>query len=119
MFPPAATGSGASLADTVRTGDEVTVVVIAAPFTAAVSLLSTLQVPLVMRVPLASGLATRTTIWTEPEAPAARAPGDQVTVLPARAPPPVAETNVVLAGTTSVTTTPEALAVPVFENASV
>ena len=68
-----------------------------------------------MEVPLARGLATRTTIWTEPEAPAARLPTDQVTTPEARVPPAVAETKVVLAGTVSVITTPVALALPVLE----
>src|SRR5438093_13125415 len=69
-----------------------------------------------MEVPLARGLATRTTIWTEPEAPAARLPGDQVTTPEARVPPAVAETKVVLAGTVSVRTTPVALALPVLRS---
>src|SRR2546428_6943482 len=68
-----------------------------------------------MEVPLARGLATRTTIWTEPEAPAARLPGDQVTTPLARVPPGVAETKVVLAGTVSVRTTSVGWAWPVFD----
>src|SRR2546428_630360 len=58
-----------------------------------------------MEVPLARGLLTRTTIWTEPEAAAARLPTDQVTTPEAKTPPAVAETKVVLAGTVSVRTT--------------
>src|SRR2546428_362032 len=54
-----------------------------------------------MVVPVARGLATRTTIWTEPVAPAARLPTDQVTTPEARVPAGVAETKVVLAGTES------------------
>src|SRR5262245_44023534 len=61
----------------------------------------------------------RTTIWTEPLAPAARLPGDQVTTPPESVPPPVAETKVVLAGTVSVTTAPVALALPVLDRESV
>src|SRR3989442_15777284 len=68
-----------------------------------------------MEVPLARGLATRTTIWTEPEAPAARLPGDQVTTPEARVPPAVAETKGVLAGTVSVRTTPEVGRAPGWE----
>src|SRR5437867_3438883 len=66
-----------------------------------------------MEVPLARGLATRTTIWTEPVAPAARLPGDEVWTSEVRVPAAVAETKVVLAGTVSVRTTPVALALPV------
>src|SRR3989449_7294895 len=69
-----------------------------------------------MEVPLARGLATRTTNWTEPVAPAARLPGDQVTTPLASVPPAVAETKVVLAGTVSVRTTPVALALPVLRS---
>src|SRR6266702_8283735 len=106
MVPPATTGSGASVADTVRTGAEVTVVVMALPLAGAVSTESMLYVPSVMTVPFASGLATRTTSCTEPEAPAASEPIDQVTTEPDRVPPAVALTNVVLAGTVSLITTP-------------
>ena len=98
----------------VRIGLEVTVVVIAAPLTAAVSLLSMLQAPLVIVVPFTSGLATRTTICTDPDAAAFSVPGLKVTTLPDSVPPPVAYTNVVLAGSVSVITTPVALAVPLF-----
>src|SRR5689334_23285432 len=72
-----------------------------------------------MTVPLVSGLATRTTIWTEPEAPAARLPMDQVTVPPESAPETVAETKVVLVGTVSAMTTPVAPLLPLFEYVSV
>src|SRR3989442_1002001 len=72
-----------------------------------------------MEVPLARGLATRTTIWTEPEAPAARLPGDQVTTPEARVPPAEAETKVVLAGTVSVRTMPGALALTALTSESV
>src|SRR5438093_310921 len=98
MVPPAATGSGASVADTARTGAEVTVVVMALPLTGAVSVESMLYVPSVMTVPFASGLAARTTSCTELEAPAASEPIDQVTMPAESAPPPVADTNVVLTG---------------------
>jgi hypothetical protein len=72
------------------------------------------QAPLVMMVPLASGLATRTTSCKVPDAPAARVPTFQVTTDPDSVPPPVAETKVVFAGRVSVTTTPVALPVPVL-----
>src|SRR5262245_52263859 len=114
MLPPAAMGSGESVADTPSAGAEFTVGVVAAPLTAWVSLLSRLYEPWVMTVPFASGLATRTIICTEPEAPAARLPRDHVTVEPDREPEAVAETNVVLAGTESERITPEASAFPVF-----
>src|SRR3989442_1050653 len=104
MFDPAFTGSGASAFEMVRTGRDDTVVVIAVPETGVVSLLPILRVELVITVPFASGLATCTTSCTEPEPPAATAPMFQVTTPAARAPPAVAETNVVFAGTVSVIT---------------
>src|SRR5258706_399614 len=58
-----------------------------------------------MTVPFASGLLTRTTSWTDPEPPAASAPIDQLTTPPDCVPPPVADTNVVLTGTVSDSTT--------------
>src|SRR5438093_1161564 len=61
-----------------------------------------------MTVPFASGLATRTTSCTEREPPAASDPIDQVTIPAKSDPPPVADTNVVLAGTVSERTTPVA-----------
>ena len=67
-----------------------------------------------MTVPLVSGLATLTTSCTEPEPPAARAPIDQVTTPPDSAPPPVADMNVVFAGTVSDSTTSVAPEFPVF-----
>src|SRR6267378_2440253 len=115
MLAPAATGSGASVFEMLSTGAEVTVVVIEAPATGRVSLLSMLYVPLVMTVPLARGEVTCTTSCTEPDAPTARAPMFQVTTPPASVPPPVADTNVVFAGTVSAITTPVALAFPLFE----
>src|SRR2546428_423365 len=115
MFDPAFTGSGASLFERVRTGRDDTVVVIAVPATGAVSLLSMLNVALVITVPFASGLATCTTSCAVPEPPPATAPTFQVTTPPARVPPAVADTNEVFAGTVSAITTPVAAAVPVFE----
>ena len=112
---PAATGSGASIADTVRTGAEVTVVVMAAPLTDAVSLQAMPYDPFVMTVPFASGVATRTTSWTDPEAPAASEPIDQVTTPTESVPLFVADTNVVFAGTVSERITPVAPVLPVFE----
>src|SRR5262245_15040600 len=119
MFAPGATGSGASPTDRVSAGDDVTVVVTAAPATAAVSAQSIEALPFVMIVPLASGLATRTTIWTEPLAPAATLPIVQVTVLPERVPPAVADTKVVFAGSASVSTTTVAPPWPPLVYASV
>src|SRR5712692_8569281 len=119
MLLPALTGSGESVFDRVRTGDDDTVVMIAVPATGAVSLLSMLKVALVITVPFASGLATCTTSCTDPEAPAFTAPMFQVTTPPATEPPAVADTNEVFAGTVSVITTPLALALPLFEYDSV
>src|SRR6267143_1251195 len=116
---PATAGSGASVLLMFRIGSEVTVVVTAAPLVGAVSLLSMLYVPLVMIVPFGSGLATCTTSCTDPDPPAASAPRFQVTTPAASVPPPVADTNVVFAGTVSAITTPVALALPVFEYDSV
>src|SRR6266704_3493794 len=109
MVPPAATGSGASAADTARTGAEVTVVVMAAPLTGDVSAASMLSVPLVR------GVLTWTVSVTDPEAPAASEPIDQVTTPAASEPPPVADTKVVLAGTASLITTTVAPAFPGLE----
>src|SRR5437899_10782861 len=61
-----------------------------------------------MMVPFASGVSTRTTNRTEPSPPAASARIDQVTTPAESAPPPVADTNVVLTGTVSESTTPVA-----------
>src|SRR5437773_2244854 len=102
MLPPAATGSGASLFERVRIGEEDTVVVIAVPATGAVSLLSMLNVALVITVPFARGLATCTTSCTDADPPALRAPLSHVTTPPARVPPPVADTKLLFPGTVSV-----------------
>src|SRR5467141_3396977 len=96
---PATAGSGASLFAMFSMGSDVTVVVMAAPAAGAVSLLSMLYEPLVITVPFARGLATWTTIWTLPDAQDARFPMFQLTTPDASAPPPVADTNVVLNGT--------------------
>src|SRR5438093_592930 len=98
-----------------RIGAEVTAVVSVERLGAHVSLESFPTRRSSDLVLLGSGLLMRTTIWTEPEAPAARLPGDQVTTPLAREPPAVADTQVVLAGTVSVRTTPVALALPVLE----
>src|SRR5260221_123981 len=98
----------------VSTGLEATVVVAAAAPTGVVCALSMLAVPVVTTVPVASGVATLTTILNQPDAPAARVPMLQVTTAPDGVPPPVAETKVVFAGSVSVTTTPVALPVPVL-----
>src|SRR5437899_2757286 len=116
---PAAAGSGESVLPMLRIGSDVTVVVMAAPDTGAVSLLSMAYDPLVRRVPLGSGLATCTTICIDEDDPALSAPMFQVTTPPAKEPPPVADTKAVLAGTVSVITTPVALALAVFEYDSV
>src|SRR5207249_1828332 len=115
MLLPALIGSGASVFDRVKTGDDDTVVVMAVPAAGVVSLESMLNAPLVMTVPFTSGEVTCTTSCTEPDPPTARAPMFQVTTPAASVPPPVADTNDVLAGIVSVTTTPLAAAVPVFE----
>src|SRR2546426_10885696 len=113
MLLPAVTGSGASVLETFSTGLEVTVVVASGPVCGRISLLSMVQPVLVIAVPLASGLFTRTMSWTDPEPPALTAPMFQVTTPAARVPPAVAETNVVLAGRGARTTTPVALLVAV------
>src|SRR5439155_1274849 len=102
-----------------RVGADVTVVVMTAPATAAVSLLSMAYVELVITVPFARGLVARATSCTEPDDPAFNAPMFQVTTPADRVPPAVAETNVVFAGTVSAITTPLALALPLFEYDSV
>ena len=71
--------------------------------------------PSVMTVPFARGLLTRTTSCTEPEPPAASAPIDQVTTPADNVPPPDADTNVVLTGSVSESTTAVAPEFPVFE----
>src|SRR5438093_222722 len=119
MLLPALTGSGASVFDRVKTGEDETVVVMAAPAAGVVSLESMLNAPLVMTVPFASGEVTCTTSCTEPDPPTARAPMFQVTTPAASVPPPVADTNEVFAGMVSAITTPVALALPVFEYDSV
>src|SRR5882672_2407659 len=119
MWLPAFTVAGTALSDNGRTRIDETVVAIAVPARGAVSLLSMLKVALVITVPFARGLATCTTSCTEPELPAFRAPMFQVTTPAARAPPPVADTKLVLPGTVSVIMTPLALAFPVFEYDSV
>src|SRR2546425_491376 len=112
---PATAGSGASVLEMLRIGSDVTVVVIAAPATGAVSLQSIEYEPLVMSVPLGSGLLTWTVICTVPDAPAPSAPMFQVTTPAASEPPAVADTKVTLAGTVSVMTTPVASSLPVLE----
>ncbi len=72
-----------------------------------------------MVVPFASGLATFTTSWTLPVAPAATVPTFQVTTPPDSVPPPVALTKEVFAGRVSETTAPVASAVPLLVQASV
>src|SRR3989442_15758152 len=80
----------------------------AAPLTGAVSTYSIFKVLLVIPLPLASGVLTRTTSWTDPEAPAASEPIVQVTTPAESEPPPVADTNVMFAGTASDRITPRA-----------
>src|SRR3989442_889698 len=112
---PATAGSGASVLEMLRIGSDVTVVVIAAPATGAVSLLSMAYVPFVITVPLGSGLLARTSSCTEPAARADKNRGSQVPTPAANVPPAVADTNVVFAGIVSVITTPVALALPLSE----
>src|SRR5438445_10656062 len=114
MLLPAFTGLGEAILETPRTGEDVTVVVSLGPVWASDWLLAIVQPLLVMTVPLASGLFTLTTSCTDPEAPAPTAPMFQVTTPPDGAPPAVADTNAVFAGTGSLITTPVAFAVPVF-----
>src|SRR5260221_10659386 len=89
-----------------------TPVVTGAPLRAGVSLQSMLYEPFVMVVPFASGLATRTTICTVPEAAASNAPRLQVTALPERAPPDAADTKIGLAGSVSAITPPVPFPLP-------
>src|SRR2546422_4253490 len=119
MALPAFTGSGASVLEMFSTGAELTVVVTAAPAVGAVSFESIWYEPLVMTVPFASGLFTLTTSCAVEEAPVLSAPMFQVTTPPESEPPPVADTNVVFAGTASQTTTPVAFSFPVFDHDSV
>src|SRR3989338_602595 len=119
MLPPAFTGSGASALEIVSTGAEVTVVVASGPVCGSDSLLSIVHPVLVITVPFASGLFTCTTSCTDPDTPAFTAPRLQVTTPPASVPPPVADTNVVFAGSGSWSTPPAALFVPTFWYASV
>src|SRR5437870_1477887 len=116
MPAPAFAGPGASVFEIARTGDDDTVVVITAPATGAVSLLSMLSVEFVINVPFASGLVTCTTTWTTADAPALTLPMVLLISPADRLPPAVADTKVVFAGTVSAITTPLAFADPVFEN---
>src|SRR3989442_1504751 len=72
-----------------------------------------------MTVPLARGLATCTTSWTDEDDPAFSAPMFRATTPTASIPPAGADTKAVFAGIVSVITTPLALALPVFEYDSV
>src|SRR5258705_535426 len=94
------------------TGLLATEVEIAGPATGLVWALSMLQAPLVMPVPLASGLATRTTTCTDPEPAGARLPSVQRTLPLDSVPPAVADTKVVLAGTAAVIVVALAALVP-------
>src|SRR2546426_294881 len=119
MLPPALTGFGAAVFETLRTGAEATVVVAFGPVCGSDSLLSMVQPVLVITVPFARGELTLTVRVTVPDEPAFTLPTFQVTTPPAREPDAEADTNVVLAGTVSWTITPVAFAVPVFEYDSV
>src|SRR6266705_1813559 len=119
MFAPAAAGSGTSVLEMARSGLEATVVVASGPVCGRISLLSIVQPVLVITVPFASGLFTLTTSCTDPDTPAFTAPRFQVTTPADCVPPPVADTQLVLAGRGSRRTTPVALLVPVFWYASV
>src|SRR5262245_48716552 len=115
MLLPAFTGSGESVLLIVITGALLTVVVIEAPLTGAVWALSMSYVPLVITVPFARGLATWTTSCTLLETPAFTLPMFQVTTPAASVPPPVADTNEVLAGIVSVITTSLPFTLPILE----
>src|SRR6266568_1212126 len=115
MFAPAATGSGASIFEIDRIGVEFTVTVTGAPAVGAVSFESIWKLLLSITVPLASGELTLTTSVAEPAAPAARLPMFQVTTPPAGAPGADADTKLVFAGMASLSTTPVAFSLPVFE----
>src|SRR5712691_9735340 len=115
MSLPAFTGSGASAFEMLSAGAEETVVVTTAPAVGDVSLDVIWYEPFVITVPFASGAFTFTTICTDPDTPVFRAPMFQVTTLPASAPPPVADTNVVFVGRASVIATPVAFSLPEFE----
>jgi len=119
MLLPAATGSGPSVALTVSTGRELTVVKAVAAVAGVVSAESMTAALLVIVVPLASELLTRTVICTEPVTPEARPPTVHVRVPPDSVPPAVADTKVVFAGTASVMTTELAEATPPLAYASV
>src|SRR6266700_5023248 len=114
MLPPAATGLGAPAFENDSAGAELTVVVASAPLTGPVSVLVMPYVVLWRMVPFRSGESTFTTRVTLPDAPPARAPMFQVTTPPACAPGAEADTNVVLPGIVSLTSTFVALALPVF-----
>src|SRR5207245_6180521 len=113
MLFPAAIGSGASAFETLRTGDDVTVVFTAAPLTGPASVLLMLKVALPIVVPFARGELTLTTSVTDPDPPAASRPRLQVTTPPAGDPPFDAETKVVPAGRVSVIDTLVAFSLPV------
>src|SRR3989442_1174077 len=114
MLLPALTGLGAAVLKMLRAGAEETVAGSGGPAGGRDWLLAIVQPPLVMTVPLASGLITLTTSCTDPEAPTPTAPMLQVTTPPEGAPPAVADTKAVFVGSGSVITTPVAFAVPVF-----
>src|SRR5262249_26180824 len=119
MFDPAFTGSGASAFEMFSVGDELIVVVIAAPAVGGVSFEMRIKSGLVRTVPFGSGLLVLTTSCTELEAAADSPTMFQFATPAPSVPPPVADTNEVLAGIVSAMTTPVALAFPVFEYDSV
>src|SRR5436309_1478192 len=119
MSLPALTGSGASAFAIARTGADETVVGAIPPATGAVSFESMPYVALLMTVPLASGLATCTTSWTDEDEIGRASWRERVKTSAASVPTPVTDTNVVFAGMVSLVTTPLALALPVFEYDSV
>src|SRR5438093_1240028 len=119
MLFVAVTAAGAAAVVGRRSVVEGKFVVASGPVCGRISLLSMVQPVLVITVPLASGVLTDTTSWTEPEAPEVTVPRFQVTTPAASAPPPVAPTKVVPAGRASEITTPVASALPAFEYDSV
>ena len=87
-----------------ETGDCTVVVVVA--WVGVVVWVLTPEAVFTMTVPFGTAAPTWTVNVRAVDAPAASPPTFQVTTPPARVPPPVADTKVVLAGTGSVITTP-------------
>src|SRR2546426_1066374 len=119
MLLPAFTGSGASVLEIVKAGEDETVVVMAAPAAGVVSLESMLNAPLVMTVPFASGEVTCTTSCTEPDPPTARAPMFQLTTPAASVTSSNDAATAEISALAPLAALPISFAVPVFEYDSV